>query len=306
MKNGGIFSQTGVFSLYLFDHNNQPSLSMDTVAWDGIFFVDSLADYNFTRYGSYVLHILCTGGSMSFVFQDVQYNIACGDYVILTAASLASDFSESADFNAVIMGLSEPFVTSMAIRSNYGIVGHLALLQNPVMKLSPHDFRICKEDMRRLHERLQEHGHLFREEMIGNLLIVHILNLYDIHARNHSVLQISERTVSLLRNFIGLLDKGEYVHSRSLCHYASVLCVTPHYLSEVCRRASGRPATYWIDRFTLHHIIRLLRQTNLPLQEIADELCFSSLSYFSRYVQKHTGMSPSEYRNSMIHSSPVR
>ena len=30
--------------------------------------------------------------------------------------------------------------------------------------------------------------------------------------------------------------------------------------------------------------------------EVAERLHFSSLSYFSRYVQKHFGMSPSAYR----------
>lgn len=300
-KRGSIFTNRCFIRIFVADYIQFLS-SMDTLVWDGIFFVDSLADYDFIRHSSYVLHILCTGGNMSFMFQDIRYNVTCGDYVILPTTSLASDFSESADFSAIIMGLSEPFVSSMAIRSNYGIAGHLALLQNPVMKLSPYDFRICRKDMQRLRERLERHDHLFHKEMIGNLLTAHILDLYDIHARCHKTMQIPERAASLLRHFIELLYKGEYTHSRSLSHYASMLCVTPHYLSEVCRKASGCPATYWIDRFTLHHIMRLLCQKHLALKEIADELGFSSLSYFSRYVQKHTGMSPSEYRNSIAHS----
>ena len=104
--------------------------------WDKILFFDSLSDYPFARYVDHVLHILCTRGTMSCAFQEVRYNIVPGDYVILPNPSLASDFSESGDFEAVIMCLSEPFVTSMSIRSNYGIIGHMSLLQNPVMKLS--------------------------------------------------------------------------------------------------------------------------------------------------------------------------
>ena len=268
--------------------------------WDKILFFKSLSDYSFAKYADSVLHILCTGGNMSFNFQDVRYNVVPGDYVILTNPALASDFSESVDFDAVIMSLSEAFITSMAIQSNYGIIGHMSLLQNPVMKLSPHDYRICLEDMWKLHERLNETQHLFREEMLGHLLLVHILDLYDIHAKSQAERNISERNGDLLRRFVELLYHKEYIQNRNLAHYASRLCITPHYLTEVCKKVSGKPATYWIDRFTTHEIARLLLQKEIPLKEIADRMNFSSLSYFSRYVQKQMGVSPSEYRNQAI------
>ena len=275
--------------------------------WDKILFFKSLSDYSFAQYADSVLHILCTGGNMSFSFQDVRYNVVPGDYVILTNPALASNFSESTDFDAestdfdaVIMSLSEAFITSMAIQSNYGIIGHMSLLQNPVMKLSPHDYRICLEDMWKLHERLNETQHLFREEMLGHLLLVHILDLYDIHAKSQAERNISERNGDLLRRFVELLYHKEYIQNRNLAHYASRLCITPHYLTEVCKKVSGKPATYWIDRFTTHEIARLLLQKEIPLKEIADRMNFSSLSYFSRYVQKQMGVSPSEYRNQAI------
>ena len=268
--------------------------------WDKILFFKSISDYSFAQYADSVLHIFCTGGNMSFSFQDVRYNVVPGDYVILTNPALASDFSESVDFDAVIMSLSEAFITSMAIQSNYGIIGHMSLLQNPVMKLSPHDYRICLEDMWKLHERLNETQHLFREEMLGHLLLVHILDLYDIHAKSQAERNISERNGDLLRRFVELLYHKEYTQNRNLAHYASRLCITPHYLTEVCKKVSGKPATYWIDRFTTHEIARLLLQKEIPLKEIADRMNFSSLSYFSRYVQKQMGVSPSEYRNQAI------
>lgn len=89
------------------------------------------------------------------------------------------------------------------------------------------------------------------------------------------------------------------MRNRDLDFYASRLCITPHYLSEICRKVSGRPATYWIDRFTIQEITRLLRQKELPLTAIAERMNFSSVSYFSRYVQKRIGMPPSEYRNNL-------
>ena len=265
--------------------------------WDGIFFTASPLDYDFTAFPDHVLHILCIGGSMSLTFQEVRYNIAPGDYVILTHAVLVADVTASADLEAMVMGLSEPFVASMALHSNYGIIGHLALLQNPVMRLSADDFRVCREAMERLRERLADTKHRFREEMLGHLLMAHILDLYDIHARNHNRTEVAERTARLVHRFVELLYGGAYVRHRDLTYYAAQLCITPHYLSEICKSVSGRPATYWIDRFTLHEAVRLLRQQDLPLSAVAERLHFSSLSYFCRYVQRHLGVAPSLYRN---------
>ena len=273
---------------------------MGDTKFDGIIFADTWQEFNTLQYGGRVIHILCRKGNMGFTFQDTHYNIAAGDYVILPNAALASDFSASDDFQGILMNLSEAFVTSIAIRSNYGIIGHLSLLRNPVMKLSGRDFLVCEAALQYLRMRMEDETHLFREELLGSLLTAHILDLYDIHARSRKEVQLSERITSLLRNFIELLYNGEYIRNRDLEFYASRLCITPHYLSEICKKVSGKPASYWIERFTMQEITRLLRQKELPLTEIAERMNFSSVSYFSRYVQKRLGVSPTEYRNSLF------
>ena len=200
---------------------------MEQTDFDGIVFADTLQDFNNLRYAGHIVHILCCGGNMGFTFQDTRYNIAVGDYVILPNGELGSEFSISDDFQGILMSLSETFVASIAIRSNYGIIGHLSLLQNPVMKLSPHDFRICEAALQCLRMRMTEKGHSFYEELLGSLLTAHILDLYDIHARSRNISQLSEHTASQLRKFIELLYNGEYIRNRELDFYASRLCITP-------------------------------------------------------------------------------
>ncbi|MBS4040911.1 MAG: helix-turn-helix domain-containing protein [Flavobacteriales bacterium] len=49
----------------------------------------------------------------------------------------------------------------------------------------------------------------------------------------------------------------------------------------------------------MQRLIILLKNPNLTFTEIADTLHFSSQSFFSRYVKKTLGVSPSEYRQRM-------
>ena len=74
--------------------------------------------------------------------------------------------------------------------------------------------------------------------------------------------------------------------------------IVPKYLSEICRNVSGRPASDWIESFTANELKHLLNNRQLTFTDIADEMNFSSMSFFSRYVKKVLGVSPSEYRKS--------
>ena len=169
-------------------------------------------------------------------------------------------------------------------------------MRYPIIKLSPSDASNCETDLRRLHERVVETSHLSHEELIASLLNAHILDLYDIHARISSPEDISERQATLMRRLMEMLFRGDYRKHRSQKYYADALCITPHYLSEICKTVSGQPFSFWIDRFLLQESVRLLNDKKLSLTEISERLNFSSLSYSTRYIKKHIGVSPSALR----------
>ena len=73
---------------------------------------------------------------------------------------------------------------------------------------------------------------------------------------------------------------------------------SPKYLSDTVKRLTGYSVTHLIDRHTLPIIISFLEDDRLTLNQISDEMNFSSLSYFTRYCTKHLGMTPTKYRNS--------
>ena len=77
------------------------------------------------------------------------------------------------------------------------------------------------------------------------------------------------------------------------------LHITAKYLNAVCKQNSGITASEWIQRNTKERIVLLLENPSLNIAEIADEMEFSSRSFFTRYVKKVLGVTPSEYRNRM-------
>jgi YesN/AraC family two-component response regulator len=80
--------------------------------------------------------------------------------------------------------------------------------------------------------------------------------------------------------------------------YASKLCLTPKYLSKLIKQASGRSAPDWIDSFVILEAKNMLKYSDISIKEIVYKLHFANQSVFYKFFKSHTGITPSEYRNS--------
>ena len=250
------------------------------------------------RFSHYAIHVLCKKGNCSFEMSGNSFMIKEGDFVIWTHGKLVSEIAISEDFDVTVLYVSYQFVRKNYPNNDYDIIGNLALLQNPVLTLTSKEREICDNNLMQIAYRLPDTTHTFYHELLGCLVVAFFLDLYNIHKRINSENPVSDQNALLLRRFVALLEAGEYRTNREVAYYASKLFVTPKYLSEVCKKVSGRPATFWIDRFTITEITRQLRNKKRTLTDISEEMNFSSISYFSRYVLRILGVSPTAYRQS--------
>lgn len=90
----------------------------------------------------------------------------------------------------------------------------------------------------------------------------------------------------------------DYASPKLMGDYAAELGVTPTHLTRSCREASGLTAADILTQRSLYAARDMIETTNRPLQDIGQSLNFSSPAYFSRFVQHHTGQSPSTLRRS--------
>lgn len=86
----------------------------------------------------------------------------------------------------------------------------------------------------------------------------------------------------------------------SVADYASMLSITPKYLTTTVKKASGIPAHKWIEEETVLEIRDALEHSQLTVKEIAHQFHFPNTSFFGRFFKRHTGMSPNEYRLDLL------
>ena len=87
-----------------------------------------------------------------------------------------------------------------------------------------------------------------------------------------------------------------FASGASLTEHASILNVTTTHLTRVCKAEIGKPASAILAERQLHAARRLLTDTKVPAKDIARHLGFGSAAYFTRFVQQHTGHTPSHLR----------
>lgn len=264
---------------------------------NNIIFADHLDGLGTDAYKNYLAHAFCMGGCCQFLFNQKEFEFRNGDLMIIRKGELVERLRYSEDFRVKVIYVTAGFIELCTPQSNYGMKGQLALFLNPIMRLTPEQQTICRNDFKLVEQRYKNTDHHFYRDVMVNAIQMIILNFFDFHSHLHGEKEISTQDASIMNRFLRLLEDGSYRENREVKYYADRLCITPKYLSEVTKKVSGYTANYWINRYTILEISRLLRDKSLTFVQISDMFGFSSSAYFSRYVQNNLGMNPTAYRD---------
>ncbi|KUF12144.1 AraC family transcriptional regulator [Pseudoponticoccus marisrubri] len=99
----------------------------------------------------------------------------------------------------------------------------------------------------------------------------------------------------LARRYAMALARG-FRRGAGMAGYAEALDVTPTHLSRTCRATCGKTAAELLTECRLHAARSALEAPAPGVQEIARDLGFASPAYFSRFIQTHTGRTPTALR----------
>lgn len=90
--------------------------------------------------------------------------------------------------------------------------------------------------------------------------------------------------------------KERYTEDLSVNNLALELSINRAYLSQLFKKQVGMSLKEYINDFRISMCQELLYSTSWSIEEIAREVGFNSLSYFSKVFKKKYGISPSHYR----------
>ena len=245
------------------------------------------------------MHLLCTAGEGSFVFNEHCYHIARNDLVVIPTPCQVKNIAAHANMQVEWFAADYKFLQNQLPSNNYSIGGSISLNHNPVIRVNDEQALRLLEDFHRLRDRMDDRHLQFYNEMMGSLCLTMMYDIFEAHARRDASAPHTDRTAYIVKQLMALLATGISRRERDVSYYAGQLNVSAKYLSSTVKRVTGHSITSYIDRHTVPILKDFLDDERLSLTQIADLMNFTSLSYFSRYCTKHLGRSPSEYRQSL-------
>ena len=245
---------------------------------------------------------LCTAGSAETLTIKGQCRIVPGTLVIHSPVFPMLELSRSADFSSVVLQDDIGKIYSL-ISQNLSSPQHIYAI-TPFLHLNDaqqqfflqrvDEITAKEQKLTTLHHPLQrnilttvitllkqetmmEHAFLFSEQLLQD-------NTQPSHKRK------------VLMTFLLSLNQ-EYKQHRTVQYYAEKQALSPRHFANIVKRESGFTPMEWINMVTINQAKNLLRQPNILVKQVADELGFPEQFTFRKYFKVHTGMSPTEYQN---------
>ena len=245
----------------------------------------------------------CLRGSLRAELNGREIQVERGDIFISPPNSILDIKEVSADFACTAMCVSNHGLLGI-LRSHISVWNRAMYVSKvSVLKMNEVDMkfyakftelvRLCLDDT--FSERTSWKP--YRREIVETLLKSALLAVSNMLLADMPEDGMRSGTSDIFDRFLETLQKEEIKH-QPVEYFAQKLCITPKYLSIICKRLSGKTAIEWITEYTLADITYYLRSTTMSIKEISGILGFSNTSFFGKYVREHLHVSPLKYRES--------
>jgi len=243
--------------------------------------------------------IICKKGKVGALMNGQHVDIQQNQVSIVPENVVVSDMMVTPDFDMEGMFFTNRILQSF-LREKMNIWNDMMFIHRMhIFTMNDDDISFYNSFHNMLYlyiERGQDNP--FRTEIIQSLLRSAILGFCGnakLMLPDENIESSSSSPGVHFQNFLDLLH-NERLNPHTVEAYADRLCISPKYLSVICKKQSGKTANEWIREKVLEDIRYFLRQTDMPIKQVAIEMGFPNPSFFGKYVKEHFGMTPIQFR----------
>ena len=237
-----------------------------------------------------IVFIICKSDEGSVVIDSKEYKLSNNSLIVLPENHIVNIHTRLLS-NSNIIAVSLDYILNMPSPIDTAIFGYSRY--RSVIRVSDDKFNDLQSYYQFIYKESKEQSK-YQAEIIQSIfyaLVLEIVGWYekwlDSDATTH--IKANDHSDRFFRELA-----THFRRERSVQFYADRLSLTPKYLSTLIKRTTGRPILRWIHEAVLIEAKMLLRTTDLTVQEISEQLNFSSPSAFVQFFKKQTGKSPKQ------------
>lgn len=205
------------------------------------------------------------------------------------------------DWQGYLIFVKESFVRINALNFNAKLMfNFLRPEKYPVTNLDDKDYSMLADLCEKM---IYEYQYLAPENLLIienylQVLFMYIKRIQDKQQPPENTLNLgfSPSKLDIHNRFLSLVEK-QFLQAKSVTVFANQLNITPNYLNECVKSISGKSAKEVINQVLLLEAKSLLKQTAIPIKEIAFHLNFEDYSHFSKFFKDATGKTPADFRD---------
>ncbi|MBQ7691339.1 MAG: AraC family transcriptional regulator [Muribaculaceae bacterium] len=240
--------------------------------------------------------VFCLRGELEVRLNSAPYVVRQHDALFVNASTVVDLVRRTNDFSCKICAVTPDVGFNFINKTLFDAA--MRVHAHPVIHFTEDEITLMLKYYELADFKLSHAETNYSRESVSFLLRAYaydLLHCVSSHLGVGGNLDMLRQGDKLFRRFVVLLADNTHC-SRSVNWFAAELCVSPKYLTSVCRQHSNKTAGELIATSMVARIKQMLLYSDLSIKEIAAELGFSNLSFFGKYVKKHLGQSPNNYR----------
>jgi|GEM_PF-2848855 len=246
---------------------------------------------NFEAYRTdYSIDILIESGEIVFLLNGVKRIVNSLSFVIVQAGDELHFISFSDDVKLCFNIISPEIRYSLLEKFEENSIFQQINALNSVFSLEESNFDIYQNNISEVKSLLSNKDNTNKLQQLTHLLICHH---YKLAHKHHP--SISNNDSILFNSFLSLLSEN-FIEERNSSFYAEKLCKSKVQFDFIIKRDTGKTPTMWIEEKLANEIKKDLNDTSVYISQISEKYKFSSVSSFSKFFSRVTGITPSNYR----------
>ncbi len=230
-------------------------------------------------------------------FRDLE--LSANMFMVTDPQTVYEMISVSSDFQSRMVSYKRDFISTLSLKFNRLITYRYFRQQmNIGVPFQADEMEVVWKSVNFLKYILDSETEMtYKKEIVEHLFSVFCYQMAGIISKeDSSAMNQMSRQEEIV--FIFLNDLSRFHHTeRSVEFYAERQSITTRHLSAVVKDVTGKSAGQVIALIVMNEAKVLLNSSSKPVSEISSMLGFSDLYSFSHFFKKHSGESPSQYRN---------
>jgi AraC family transcriptional activator of pobA len=208
------------------------------------------------------------------------------------------------DEDAFIIFIHEDFLHGHFLHTEMSKYAFFDYEANEALHLSPREEQIMWD----LFFKIEVEYHDNPDEYSRDIMLTHIDSMLKYSQRFYkrqfiNRTELSGKTVSKFNDALAAYFKNGLLLTQGLptvSMLASKLNLSSRYLSDLLKQETGKTAMDLIHIYLVNEAKNRLKGDDQSVSEIAYELGFENLPYFSRLFKKETGISPNQFKKQLV------